>query len=775
VARLLSWHGPVIVTFDAKHLFYPLLQACPSVEGASRPVADVLVAAWMLDPDAVSMGLVTSTTAPAAKAAAASKTGVITAHQIAQAYKATAQEAATTLSAAFALSSSASASPSPVAAPGSAIGQRTLGGYLATVSACWTRLRQHMQSAGMLFAFSRQEALIPAALAALEIRGMAFDASVLRSAQHKLEAHTKALERHAEALAGTAFNIRSAKECSGILYSTLNLKAVEKRVAYKARGPARKLHASTNEAVLEQMRDQHPLPGVILQHRKAFKCANTFVIPFLDVQTPASPGLDPLRTEQRRQSRAILAAPAAAAPASASSSSSLSLSLSLSCSAREGSRVSVTPAFEQFNTGSGASAALSHLTAPFRVHSALLQTSTATGRVSSRSPNIQNLPKLPIVLEAPPGMPVASSASAQSDTSVNVRDAMAVSSRNRELLSVDYGQIEMRLLAHFAADEGLLLATHGNATADTAASSASCDIYTAVAGQCFGVPPARVTKQQRQQAKVCCLGLMYGQGKDDAARKLGVTDAEAKAVQSSLLRKFPGISRFLAAAKRFAASHGWVPTATGRRRVLPGIRSGDSKAVREAERQAVNAVIQGSAADLIKTAMLILVGILAAARDVVFGPPLGREPLSKQSSIAQQTPPASAATQGVGFTGPLADLSPEAVWCLAHCTIVHQIHDELLLEVPSTISGAAGEAAGGSKPRVLIASILRHVLTVQAPAAVQSVSQQWLASVAGATSASGAAAGLVRLIGTSVSGLRCRFDVSFAAGHSYGSLVNVEL
>lgn len=753
-ARLLSWSGPELAAFDAKLLFYPALQACPSLAGGARPVADVLLAAWMLDPDAVANGVARAGGDAAPGGGSAERSRQITLHDVSAAYGVELPPVARR------------AAPSEHAAgPGAAIAGtegateeravqlRSLAGHLAMLAAVWRRLRALMARCGMLPAFWGQEAALPCALASIEVCGMAFDPEPLTTARSALTALLASLKAEADELAGSEFMITSNKEVAQVLYERLGLVASAQRQAFKARGPAKRMHKTTNEATLVQMQDQHPLPAVILAHRKANKSLTTYVEPFLKHRTRARIGVPARFLEARRPVPEVLAALGLPPP----------------------------------------SAPLTHEAEPLRLYSALLQTCTATGRLSSRFPNTQNLPKKATEIGTfrPPASGATPSAAASAaPRSLNVRSALRASAPNRELVSVDYGQIEMRLLAHFAGDRAFVAAAnpemassspdhHSQGGAMSSSNSGQPDIYQLVAAQCFSVLPESVTPSQRQQAKTCCLGFMYGQGKADAARKLGVSPAEAGAVQQSLRTKFPGIVRFLASARSFAKAHGWVPTVIGRRRLLPGIRSASQAARSQAERQCVNAIIQGSAADVIKSAMLLLSAVIAAARDAVFGPPMSRECIARaaaQPPASVATPASQAALEADGvesaglFRGALAPFDGPTVWTLAHCDVVHQIHDELVLDIPSAPGGAGG---AGTAHRGRVCRVLERIMTDLAPAAVERIGAQWLEQVHEATrTGHGAALGgdsVARLVDFE-QGFRCRFPVRFAAGPTYGSL-----
>jgi len=214
-----------------------------------------------------------------------------------------------------------------------------------------------------------------------------------------------------------------------------------------------------------------------------------------------------------------------------------------------------------------------------RIHASFHQTGAATGRLSSSDPNLQNIPirtdigrQIRRAFVAPPGPPES------------------------VLISADYSQIELRMLAHLAEDEALLEAF-----------AKQQDIHTAVATQVFGVPPEAVTLAQRTYAKTINFGIIYGVTPYGLARRIENLDVEgAKKLIAHYKARFSGIDRFLTACINQAVQHGYVATILGRRRAVPEIHSTNGQTRALGERLAINSVVQGSAADLIKLAMVNL-------------------------------------------------------------------------------------------------------------------------------------------------------------------------
>ena len=208
-----------------------------------------------------------------------------------------------------------------------------------------------------------------------------------------------------------------------------------------------------------------------------------------------------------------------------------------------------------------------------RVHTTYAQAVAVTGRLASNDPNLQNIP-----IRTPEGR--------------RVREAF-IAPPGHVLMSADYSQIELRLMAHISGDEGL-----------RAAFAAGEDIHRATAAEVFNLAVGEVSAEQRRYAKTINFGLIYGMGAFGLAQALGI---EAKAARDYIERyfaRFAGVRRWMDATKASAAELGYVTTLFGRRIVLPEIRGGSGPRRSAAERQAINAPMQGTAADLIKLAMI---------------------------------------------------------------------------------------------------------------------------------------------------------------------------
>lgn len=210
-----------------------------------------------------------------------------------------------------------------------------------------------------------------------------------------------------------------------------------------------------------------------------------------------------------------------------------------------------------------------------RVHASFNQTVAATGRLSSSDPNLQNIP-------------------IRTDIGREIRRAF-VAPPGHVLITADYSQIELRLLAHLSRDPALIEAFHRGA-----------DIHTEVAAQIHGVKAAEVTRDQRSGAKMVNFGIVYGITSYGLARRLGIGDREAGEIIAGYKRRFAGITTFLQECVEQARRYGYVETMLKRRRPITDIDSTNPSRRALAERMAINSVVQGSAADLIKLAMVDL-------------------------------------------------------------------------------------------------------------------------------------------------------------------------
>ena len=211
-----------------------------------------------------------------------------------------------------------------------------------------------------------------------------------------------------------------------------------------------------------------------------------------------------------------------------------------------------------------------------RVHASFNQVVAATGRLSSSDPNLQNIP-------------------VRSEAGREIRSAFVPGEDGWVLLAADYSQIELRVLAHFTGDARLCEAFARDE-----------DIHARVAGQVYGVPLEEVTGEMRRKAKAVNFGVIYGQSPFGLAKQLGIAQEEAAQFIDAYFGGYPGIEKFLAEVLAECRRNGYVSTILGRRRAIRGVRADAGRQRNLAERTAVNTVIQGSAADLIKQAMIAI-------------------------------------------------------------------------------------------------------------------------------------------------------------------------
>ena len=246
-----------------------------------------------------------------------------------------------------------------------------------------------------------------------------------------------------------------------------------------------------------------------------------------------------------------------------------------------------------------------------RIHTSYHQAVAQTGRLSSTDPNLQNIP-----IRTPEGR--------------RIRQAF-VAPPGQVLLAADYSQIELRIMAHLSGDEGLLRAF-----------AEEQDVHQATAAEVFGATLEAVTPDQRRLAKTINFGLIYGMSAFGLARQLGIDRGAAQRYVDRYFDRYPGVRRFMDVTRTQAREQGYVETVFGRRLYLPDIRSGNTQVRQYAERSAINAPMQGTAADIIKRAMIAV-----------------------------------------------------DAWCREHtgqACLIMQVHDELVLEVPREHLETAREA-----------------------------------------------------------------------------------
>ncbi len=329
--------------------------------------------------------------------------------------------------------------------------------------------------------------LIPL-LCKMEQHGVRLDTDLLKDLSVQLDIRIRHTEREAWDIVGHDFNVNSPKQLETILFDKLQLPSSRKN----------KTGRSTDAAVLEELRDAHPVVEKILEYRQLTKLKNTYI--------------------------------------------------------------DALPTFINKRTG--------------LVHTSYNQHVAATGRLSSDQPNLQNIP-------------------IRTELGREIRRAFVPCKPGNLILSADYSQIELRILAHVAKDQAFQTAF-----------GADLDIHAATAAEIFGVPLDQVTSEMRRKAKAVNFGVAYGQTPFGLARALAIPQKEAKDFIDAYRRKYSGVHHYTIETVAFAHRHGYVETLLGRKRKLPGLKSSNRQERDFAERAAINAPIQGSAADLIKLAML---------------------------------------------------------------------------------------------------------------------------------------------------------------------------
>lgn len=330
--------------------------------------------------------------------------------------------------------------------------------------------------------------LIPV-LADMEHRGIKVDVDLLRVHSQSAGERLATIQAEIYQLAGREFNIDSPIQLREILFTEQKLPVIKKT----------KTGASTDQEVLEQLAIFHPLPKMLIEHRKLSKLKSTY--------------LDALP--------------------------------------------------EMINPETG------------RIHASFNQVVAATGRLSSSDPNLQNIP-------------------IRTEEGRRVRSAFIPGEPGWKLVSADYSQIELRMLAHFSHDQALQSAFAGG-----------IDIHTAVAAEIYGFHANLVSPEMRRVAKAVNFGVIYGQSPYGLSAAIGISQDEAGRFIDDYFTKYAGVERFIEKLLEECRQTGFATTIKGRRRAITGIRElSGRRQLTLPERTAVNTVIQGSAADLIKLAMI---------------------------------------------------------------------------------------------------------------------------------------------------------------------------
>ncbi len=355
------------------------------------------------------------------------------------------------------------------------------------------RLEAHLRAqmdAKQLEMYEKMELPVAQVLFEMERNGVQIDRAELARQSAELGAELMKLEQEAYAAAGQPFNLNSPKQLQEILFDKMGIPT--KGLKKTAKGGI-----STNEAVLEQLAPDYPLPKIILQNRSLAKLKSTYTDKLPEMISP-----------------------------------------------KDG-----------------------------RVHTTYAQAVAITGRLASNNPNLQNIP-----IRTAEGR--------------RVRRAFTAP-QGSVIVSADYSQIELRIMAHLSGDKTLITAFQNGE-----------DVHRRTAAEVFGIAPENVSSEQRRYAKTINFGLIYGMGQYGLAKSLGIDNLSAKTFIDRYFARYPGVAEYMQRTKEQAAAQGFVETLFGRRLYLPDIHNKNANARAGAERAAINAPMQGTASDLIKRAMI---------------------------------------------------------------------------------------------------------------------------------------------------------------------------
>lgn len=488
--------------------------------------------------------------------------------------------------------------------------QRVLAQHVYHLAPVYRSLYGLLGSKGLLQAFLRQEKRVALLLALMRYSGIGVALAEVHRSQKSCEAEMSRQRSAATLLVpemGDEFNIQSHDQCRRALYEVLQL---GKFLTAKTHGGGEAAagtgltitkggRLSTAEETLRTLAPHHEFPACLLKYRKASKLMQTYVEGMMSYAI--------VRSE--RTSSGAVAAPAGVASRASSPAQPRSVDVEEASNpfvdrqlgATSGSAPSPANAASRLSADEEASvtAVGDDVTLPgcgyATIHPNFLQEGTDTGRLSCVEPNLQNLPRN--------GGLSAPAATATADGEESEEDLLGfrrcfVAPAGSVLLSVDYQQIELRVLAHLCGDKSLVDAL-----------TSSADIHRAIAEVVFKKKP--VSSEERTLAKRVVFGMLYGAGPKTLAAHMGVTVERALHITSLLTNAFPGIETYHRRVVEESRVNGFVRTISGRLRYLPDIQSTVMARRSYAERQAFNSVVQGSAADVMKMAML------AVARDVL--------------------------------------------------------------------------------------------------------------------------------------------------------------
>ncbi|RAP27979.1 DNA polymerase I [Candidatus Marinamargulisbacteria bacterium SCGC AG-343-D04] len=354
--------------------------------------------------------------------------------------------------------------------------------------ALWQRFLPLLKEKNLFDLFSLIESPLSRVLAEMEYAGVSLDVDKINSLRKEFESVQKIMSEQIFSLSGETFNLNSPKQLASVLFDTLELPVIKKT----------KTGRSTNNSVLESLKEHHEIISCILNYRSNEKLLSTYInsLPYL-----------------------------------------------------------IHP-----NTG--------------RVHTSFNQTVAITGRLTSSRPNLQNIP-------------------IRTEKGLLLRSVFVPSDSDRYIVSIDYSQIELRLMAHFSEDVAMIKAfCEGN------------DIHASTASIMFDCSIEEVTKHQRYQAKAVNFGIIYGISAYGLSKNISISRKEAQDMIDDYFKEFPNIRLFIDSVIQKARDNGYVKTDFGRIRPLPNIHSSNRSLRHFDERAAVNTFLQGTAADIMKKAMI---------------------------------------------------------------------------------------------------------------------------------------------------------------------------
>ncbi|KAM6145771.1 DNA polymerase theta [Phoenicopterus ruber ruber] len=490
------------------------------------------------------------------------------------------------------------------------------------------QLHNELQKENLTEVFSKVEMPTHYCLALLELNGIGFSTTAYETQKQVMQAKLSEIETKAYQLAGHSFSLTSPDDIAEVLFLELKLpqngdmkvQGNKKTLGYTRRATAKgnrvrlSKQFSTTKDVLEKLKTLHPLPGLILEWRRINNAITKVVFP--------------LQREKR------------------------------------------------LNSALGME----------RIYP-VSQTHTATGRITFTEPNIQNVPRdfeieMPTVVEESPPSRAHGNVNSRAVSGGRCRkrssilpNGLKVQAEDRSeergipfsvsmrhafvpfpgglILAADYSQLELRILAHLSCDRRLIQALNGGT-----------DVFKSIAAEWKMIDPEAVGDRTRQQAKQICYGIIYGIGAKSLGEQMGTDENEAANYIESFKSRYTGIQKFLRETVRSCRRDGFVQTILGRRRYLPAIKDPNPYSKAHAERQAVNTTVQGSAADIVKTATVNIQRRLEAFSSVI------KSHGHLESSFQRDKTGRLARKRSRGMLHPISG-----------AFFILQLHDELLYEV----------------------------------------------------------------------------------------------